>query len=711
MHNNSFAWWTSLYGVISFIALSFLISPPHLEYLLIYIIVGLVASYALHLNKINNDRQKANKSTLLFVITLTALLTNLFFERWVYSSKLANIASLIEMEPPVLVALLSVCIGLVALDAILQIIIYLECKLDHYPICINNVVIIILSLIQFLQLQYSSLQSFDLSFSVETVKLLTSLCLLFVINNIFALIISKKYCLLFACFFITGWSIANYYVIKFHGSPLYFSEFSSFKTALAVIGAYRFSITPTIFILVLFCILACCTLRILPLGINRNNQKQYYLFLLALLFSAIGLKNQLERAGAGWSWRDNIINDGFVLSFARDMNVNAESIVKPNSYNQDNLVYEEPGGLEIKDYSDVIIILNETFCNLSNYTDIETDKDCWKGFYEIKNAIIGNAIVPGIGGGTNLSEFELMTSKSTNLLPNAAPYLFLSPEILSRSHIDYFNSLGYFTVGMHCGTNTNYSRNTVYPSMGYDEIYLGESDFKYQSKNGSRNWLDSDNYHDLIERYENIQNELPKFIYQLTLQNHGGWEQNDDQLDTIHVLGDFGDLTDDLNEYYSSIQLSCEAFIELTEYFSKVDRKVVICMVGDHAPSFISSLENKSEFPDELAQRVVPYIIWSNKEMKTDLYTEYTSVTDLIPMLINIAGLPNTAFTQTINKLHEQFPVRLKNGMIMTKTGNLEMFDETNTEYDIISQYYCLEYNSLCTGEEYIKELFWPRVK
>ena len=56
-----------------------------------------------------------------------------------------------------------------------------------------------------------------------------------------------------------------------------------------------------------------------------------------------------------------------------------------------------------------------------------------------------------------------------------------------------------------------------------------------------------------------------------------------------HTQKDFGGLTDDINECLSSTALSARAFKELT-ITTKTVIGLLLCMVGDHAPSFISQL-------------------------------------------------------------------------------------------------------------------------
>ena len=361
---------------------------------------------------------------------------------------------------------------------------------------------------------------------------------------------------------------------------------------------------------------------------------------------------------------------------------------------------------------DIILILNESFSDLETYTNINADIDYMDGFYNIPGATYGYAVVPSIGGGTNNSEFELLTSKSMYLLQHA-PFTYMDQVLLSRGIVNYLNDLGYETTGMHCANPDNYSRNTAYPAMGFEKTRLGQDSFTYNEMNGNRPWLDSDNYRDLIERYETADDE-PRFMFLLTYQNHGGYEQNDSSMDTVHTQKDFGELTDEVNEFLSSIYLSCQAFKELTNYYSTVDRDVIICMVGDHAPSFVSSLPAKKdrEIGDEgINMRCVPYVIWSNFDADlSDVYTDCASMVDLVPMVLHAAGVPLSSFYQEILNMHEILPIRTSSGQYVDRDSIIGNYDSSDKYYDQMKLYYYLEYNSLLEGDEYRSALFDPTI-
>ncbi|MGN8963370.1 sulfatase-like hydrolase/transferase [Bariatricus sp. HCP28S3_D3] len=225
--------------------------------------------------------------------------------------------------------------------------------------------------------------------------------------------------------------------------------------------------------------------------------------------------------GNGWvAWKDSVTYKGFMVCVVDDLMGSANPIIEPEGYEVAKITRTEISeNRETENLPDIIVVLNESFCDLSYYTSLTTDVDYLEDFYSIKGAEYGYAITPNVGGGTNNSEFELLFSKSMNLLEGYAPFTYLERELEERSVVQYLEQIGYTTTGMHCGGEINYSRNSVYPAIGFDNIYLGPDAFSYISDNGNRSWLDVDNYNDLIDYYESA-NENPQFIYLLTFQNH-----------------------------------------------------------------------------------------------------------------------------------------------------------------------------------------------
>ncbi len=199
-------------------------------------------------------------------------------------------------------------------------------------------------------------------------------------------------------------------------------------------------------------------------------------------------------------------------------------------------------------------------------------------------------------------------------------------------------------------------------------------------------------------------------MYLLTYQNHGGYEQNESKLDRVHTTVDFGKLTDDINEYITSVSMSVDAFGDLITYFKNCKEPTIICMVGDHAPSFINQLDTELGMEErELYSRLVPYVIWANYEiesMQNEIVdrASYMCMTDFIPIIVEIADLPMTSYYNCIQELQKSIPIRTSYGKYYDQNLNQILFSDK----ELLQKYYFMEYNSLKAGESYKRELFIP---
>lgn len=662
-------------------------------------------------------------------ILLVSWLMIRFYSRWGTHSAIMTFISDMKMSLPLVLGIVSCILGVIALHAIDTIFVLSESLITQVSkkgqIIDNAYNLLALLVIVFMQnmiLNYSGLQTFVMFGQQSIVATVFNTLVILSINLLFALLIRNwKITLTLTTVIFWVYSVADYYVVKFHGSPLYFSEFANARTAANVLSSYQLEIG---IVVIVISVIALALIAEIILFVsygsifNKKMKKTRFGMTLAMLLlcSAAGFFGfkKIDPKSHAWApWTEGLQVSGFIYESIYDLQKRQNPIVEPEGYNVESIRNLESDPIQSADYPDIILILNETFCDLSSSVNFEADADPMAAFKEIDGAAYGHAVIANIGGGTNDSEFELLTSNSRYLLNSSAPFTFLSKEQLKNSIVRYLEEgFGYETSGMHCGTPGNYSRNIAYPYLGFDNIYLGEEAFKYKNSYGNRPWLDADNYHDLTDHYEEG-GEGPRFMYLLTFQNHGGYEQNEASYDTVHVKTDFGNLTDDVNEYLTSMQSSAAAFRDLTDYFKDSKRKVIICMVGDHAPAFIADLPNDTESPvddESINKCTVPYVIWSNYGAEVTSYTDYATMTDLVPMTLKAAGLPLSAYYKSVLDLHEMLPIRTKTGKYYDRDFNSGVF-EGSTDKSLLSSYLYMEYNSLHAGDDYADKLYTVSAK
>ena len=523
---------------------------------------------------------------------------------------------------------------------------------------------------------------------------------------------------------ITFLCIANYYEYLFHGSPFFAVDLYNLGTAWGVLSNYQLKVDSLIIRILCVFIVEMVIWFIALLFLFKKDWVRVYrkksgvsfiigvvtIWILLLSPFAV-IKNSLLK----WTWTEPVKSYGYGVCLVNCFYSIGHRYNVPDGYDASKIIVEKEGNFEKtnpEELPDIILILNETLCDLSVYTGIPEGREALDSISRIPNVISGFAVVPGKGGGTNDSEYELLTSNSKSVLSMSAPFCYLDLTN-ANSIVSFLEDFGYTTTAMHDALASNYSRNRAYPDLGFDKVFLGRESFQFHNAYGNRRGLDIDNYHDMITAYEE-DGDAPRFVYLLTFQNHGSWEQNEASYDKILVDEDFGNFTDDVNEYLTSISMSAEAFLELTEYYSEYDRDVIILMVGDHAPNFISNLPSKQGLfgeEKEMALYTVPYYVWSNTKIDCSAFSEKMSMIDLIPALLKSVKIPLSVYYHTILDLHAEVPVRTSYGAYLDQKGNIGKIEEGSPYYEKIQNYYYMEYNNVLRGKDYREEIFETLLK
>lgn len=309
----------------------------------------------------------------------------------------------------------------------------------------------------------------------------------------------------------------------------------------------------------------------------------------------------------------------------------------------------------------VIAIMNETFSDLSIYQQMHAGYEGPEYFKSISDCVSrGKLYVSAYGGGTANTEYEFLTGNSmANLGSGVYPYTIynlMDTENLAAQ----FKNLGYDTTAMHPNHATNWNRENVYEDFGFDQ-FLAIDDF--QDAETLRGMVtDRATYDKILELLDD--NENPQFIFDVTMQNHSGYDTGLVPVDKQLNLSIDGVYDSEVNEYVSLIQESDRALEYFIEQLSQLDRKVVVVFFGDHQP-FFPSTYNDLWFTDEDAAThqmrlwQTDYIIWANYDVAgsdqtsevDDLSTNY-----LAAELMNLIGAPMSDYQKAQVVLRESLP-------------------------------------------------------
>lgn len=677
--------------------------------LFIAIWIGTFATIQLASYLAEKDGKRQYKKYVLWAISLLGLLSLAF----------KNSNGSLENTVFCLVWLLSIIMGLVRMAIIKE-----ENKKTYVRSALRALLVLTVAFLSWMQLEIGCHYTETFQFlGIELKYIVLNILTIVVLINVLDIFVNRWWISSFVISTVLlVVSIANYFVIQFHAMPLSVNELRNIGTAAGVIGSYKFSVDSYVLFMLLFYLLSLVfvdLLKEIETG-EKYTWKQIIfkdtvvcMLSLGILYKGYWSENPVKAAkNIEYAWQDTFHEYGYVACSIDLIRQAVTVIQEPDGYSEERIM-ELAASLKQSDEGesrtpDVILILNETFFDLRQVADIHADQEFLHYWDTMPNAVKGYAVAPIDGGGTNCSEYELLTGNSLQLMPGITPFYVLDLEN-ANSIASHLGKLGYETLAAHSESENSYNRLQSYPKLGFQNVRF-DLDFKNKEYYGNRQYYETDEsvYQNLIQWYEEMPEDKPRFLYLLTIQNHGDWNINDSSDDIIHVSNDFGDSTEKVNEYLSCIKQSDEAFKRLTDYFSSVDRDVVICMVGDHSPYLAGAImkEGFSEAEKSLRLRGTPFMIWSNRELE-GADTGYISLNYLPSIILDVAGIPSMPYYKYMGQLREKLPVVSSYGKYFDSDGNEYDYEEETMYTSAVQDYFYLEFNNLMKNLRN-QELFDP---
>ena len=363
----------------------------------------------------------------------------------------------------------------------------------------------------------------------------------------------------------------------------------------------------------------------------------------------------------------------------------------------------------------IIVVMSESYADLSVVGNFSTNIDLTP-FYDSleENTIKGHALSSVFGAKTPNSEWEFLTGNSMAFLPSGSvvyqQYITDTPTSL----VSNLKNIGYTCVAMHPYYDTGWSRNIVYPNMGFDETHFID-DFD-QTKILRDYITDQELYEKIVDRYESKKSNEDLFIMSISMQNHGGYTEKYDNFDEKARM--LGINYPDVNQYLSLIHESDSALEYLISYFEKVDDPVEIVFFGDHQPSLSSSfypyLNGKGLGGLTLSELenlyTVPFFIWTNYDSDKES-VELTSLNYLSTLALERAGIALPAYNQFLADMMEEIPAVNSRGFYSKSQGKfLHVEDAAGEDAKWLKNYEILQYNNMFDKRNK-SELFFPYLK
>ena len=504
-------------------------------------------------------------------------------------------------------------------------------------------------------------------------------------------------------------ALTNYYVTQFRGNPFMPSDLFSVATAARVAGKYTFTISERLVIGILCYVWGIAIAGIVPYRKKKRSRRQQAVCILAFVGVVWYFRTHEIEAIYGfhlaemqWDIGGVYQEKGSVLSFAT-MLQNFE-VQKPAGYSgrRAEQILSQAQKQE-RDETDlqptIIAIMDESFSDLRVLGDFETSEEYLDHWYAVEDyRLRGNLYVSTYAGGTANTEFEFLTGNSMGNLPaGIVPYQIYNLKNIGNM-ADILHANGYKTTAIHPEYKGNWTRTRVYESFGFD-TFLSIDDFENPERIRS-SVSDQASFEKVIEVYE--RDDGPQFIFNVTMQNHGGYDVNEMAgLNRIALKEEWRGYTD-VETYLTLIRESDQAICNLIEYFSNVDRPVILCIFGDHQPGvnglWIEEVMGKEtsqiSFEEQQSKYCVPYMIWANFECAAPSEILDTSSNYLGALLLEQAGIVQTDYTAYLLQMREQVPIINAYGY-QTADAVWHSFEEETQVTEWVENYKMVQYNAM----------------
>lgn len=488
--------------------------------------------------------------------------------------------------------------------------------------------------------------------------------------------------------------ISEHFVMTFKGEAILPSDILALGTAMEVSEGYEFTFTAGI---VTSLALLEISLGLLSLIRPRKLSTPAHVlpaiagnlcaFLLVsvvglLGFSSVDLEQALNFGFDRWQPICTYVSQGFITSFTEM--VNELPIEKPEGYTPDeakNIEQElvaaydstygssEQRAAAVAQFNEikptVIAVMNESFTDLSCFEQLKAAGYFGPTFYNsLPDTLVRGTMLASVtGGGTANSEFEFLTGATTAFVGvGKIPY-----QLYQMSDVDSLakdlKELGYVATAMHPQNPVNYHRDKIYQQLGFGD-FLSIDDFEgapyYHA--GVCDYATYDKILDLLRT-----DEAPQFIFDVTMQNHGGYDYGTvpaEELTNYWVEGASENTNAMLNTYLTCINASDRDLEYFINELRNIGRPVVLVFFGDHQPSIATSLNDELYPQEDTANHAFrihqsTYFVWANYEIagnsELNVY-DTVGANEIAAITLNKIGAPLTDYQKALLATRSDVP-------------------------------------------------------
>ncbi len=497
-------------------------------------------------------------------------------------------------------------------------------------------------------------------------------------------------------------SLANYYIFKFRGNEFTPMDFLSIGIAKNVAGNYDFGWTfnPTcgLFSYLLILHMGFC---LKPAQINKKKLTRIVAAILCVAAAGISIARLPSVYVMCWEKMGSTHN-GFLVNFFAQIVTTLKQEPEGYTYEITEKIAERYAAHPADSTStnsaaelpSIIVIMDEAYADISTLNPEFGDTLFYKSLK--KNTVKGLALSSVYGGGTANSEYEFLTGNSMAFFNHGISVYQMYIKSPAYSMAAHLKCLGYETIATHPFHRQGWSRETIWPLLGFETTTFLED---YPQKKKLRDYVtDQEMFEYIINKFEH--KNKPLFLYGVTMQNHSGYIPDGDSEKLQVPLKQYPGFPD-AELYTGLIHESDKALKYLLHYFEQVNEKVVVVFYGDHFPGlnkhFYLSLYGKKFITLNDRQKLykVPFFIWTNYESKS-LDVPLTSLNYLGNYVYKIAGIELPAYNKFLSDVQQQIPAMNSWGFYSTIHHKFRNYNYADgKEKEMLQEYKFLQHNSI----------------
>lgn len=503
--------------------------------------------------------------------------------------------------------------------------------------------------------------------------------------------------------------IANYFVILYRIRPIMPSDLQAIGTAKQVLNGYSLKPPVSMIILagiwIIVCAFYCAYYRTLhkrnsnKLSIKNQIYQRIVIMVCSLFALFLSVHNPVYASLGTFKWDYRLLaefhNQGMLLTFVQ--NFLSSRVKEPEGYSSDKvektLKQLQKDNISINSEATqprrIIMIMDEAFSDLRS-AGLDKSIDVMPFIDSLDaNTVSGDFYVSVLGGGTCNTEFEALTGNSMAFLPYGTyPYNeYINSDLFSLA--DFFKDTDYATNAFHPQEAHNWNRATVYPLLGFDQFYDVDSFTNITTIDGKASDLSDFRF---IEQKINIYGEEKNFEFNVTLQNHAGYNS----WDGLTEADSTKDLPyEDLRIYLSLIKETDDAVSQLINSYKESDVPTMIIFFGDHQPALSSSSASYvyGNNADPLNVYKTKFFIWTNYPSYSEKDVKISA--NFMPWLIlKLGNFDMPPYVKMLGEIHDKYPVISAQGVI-DADGNQYSSVEDVLDDPLIKEYQYVQYANM----------------